>query len=231
VLGEGLVVLARNEIVKIIDISVLQTNNTEDDVKRLIQVAHEYKFICTFALPCWEAMLVEAFKDEETLVGAPIGFPTGAETSEVKAFQARCAYALGCDEFDMVMNVGMLKSGRFGEVESDIAAVYREIGGKPLKVIVEAPYLSDAELVDACKIVLASGADFVKSGTGWAKEPTEYRHIEIMARTVGGRIKIKAAGGIRDYDTLVRMRDMGVSRFGIGLASGISIVKEAEAKA
>ena len=230
-IGEAPVVLTRNDIVRIIDISVLQTNNTEEDVKRLIQVAREYKFICTFALPCWSAMLVKAFENEETLVGAPIGFPTGAEPTEVKAFQARLAYETGCDEFDMVMNVGWLKSGRFHEVESDIAAVYKEIGGKPLKVIVEAMYLSDGELVDACKIVMASGADFVKTGTGWAREPTEFRHIETMAKAVNGKIKIKAAGGVRDFDTLLKMREMGVSRFGIGLTSAIAIVKEADLRA
>jgi deoxyribose-phosphate aldolase len=223
--------ISRNDLVKIIDISVLQPTNTYADVQRLIQAARDYKFICAFTLPYWSGFLVKAFEHDETLVGAPIGFPSGAETSEVKAFQARRAYELGCDEFDMVMNVGLLKSGLLREVEDDIAAVYKEIRGKPLKVIVEAPFLSDAELEDACKIVLASGAEFVKSGTGWAKEPTEYRHIEIMARTVAGKIKIKAAGGIRNLDTLLRMRDMGVSRFGLGLASGLAVVKEAEERA
>jgi deoxyribose-phosphate aldolase len=209
---------------------VLQTFNTEQDVNQLIRIAREYRFICVFALPCYSPMLVEAFKDEETLVGAPIGFPTGGETSEVKAFQARCAFALGCDEFDMVMNVGQLKSKRLREVASDIDAVYGQIGGKPLKVIVEAPYLTDEELETACRIVMDSGADFVKTGTGWASKPTELHHIEIMARTVAGKIKMKAAGGVRDYETLLRMKEMGVSRFGIGLASAISIMKDAEKK-
>jgi deoxyribose-phosphate aldolase len=217
------------EIASIIDVSVLQADNTDEDIKRLIETACEYHFFCAFALPCYSAALVEALAGKGVLVGAPIGFPTGAETSEVKAFQARRAYEIGCDEFDMVMNLGFLKSKRYGDVESDIAAVYREIGGKPFKVIVEAPYLSDSELAEACEIVAASGAQFVKSGTGWASGPTELRHIEIMARTVGGKIKIKAAGGVRDYGTLLRMREMGVSRFGVGMKSAIAIIGEAEA--
>ena len=218
------------DVAKLIDISVLQTYNTENDVKELIRIAREYRFICVFALPCYSPLLVEAFENEETLVGAPIGFPTGGETSAVKAFQARQAYELGCDEFDMVMNVGQLKSGKYREVASDIAAVISEIGGKPLKVIVEAPYLTDEELENACRIVMDSGADFVKTGTGWASKPTELHHIEIMARTVGGRIKMKAAGGVRDYETLLRMKELGVSRFGIGLASAVTIMKDAERK-
>ena len=219
------------ELASIIDVSVLQTFNTEDDVKRLVEVACEHRFICAFALPSYEAFLVKALENEEVLVGAPIGFPTGAEPPEVKAFQARLAYETGCDEFDMVMNVGLLKSGRFKDVENDIAAVYGQIGGKPMKVIVEAPYLSDKELEDACRIVMDSGARFVKSGTGWATKPTEFRHIEIMARTVGGKVQIKAAGGVRDLATLLRMREMGVSRFGIGVQSALAILKEAAGKA
>ncbi|MGA2548094.1 MAG: deoxyribose-phosphate aldolase [Rectinemataceae bacterium] len=217
-------------IASLIDVSVLQTYNTEEDVRQLVHVACKYHFICAFALPSYSASLVKALENEDVLVGAPIGFPTGGEPPEVKAFQARLAYETGCDEFDMVMNVGLLKSKRFREVESDIASVYKEIGGKPLKVIVEAPYLSNVELEDACKIVMASGAQFVKSGTGWAPKPTEFRHIEIMARTVDGKVKIKAAGGIRDLDTLRRMQGMGVSRFGIGVNSALAIIKEAGEK-
>lgn len=219
------------DVARVIDISALQTYNTEDEVQQLVKAARDYHFVCAFTLPYYLPTLIKAFEKDDTLVGAPIGFPTGAEPSDVKAFQARRSYELGCDEFDMVMNVGALKSKRFDVVEKDIAAVYREIGGKPLKVIVEAPYLTDAELEAACKIVLASGAMYVKSGTGWAPKPTEFKHIEIMAKIVSGKIKLKAAGGIRDYDMLKRMWDMGVSRFGISMKPAIAIVKEAAAKA
>lgn len=218
--------ISLKEVVKMIDVSVLKTTDTEADIKSLIDAAEKYRFICTFALPCYSAMLVEAFKDDDIMVGAPIGFPTGAELTEIKAIQAQKLYAIGCDEFDMVMNVGFLKSKQFKKVETDIREVYNSINGKPLKVIVEAMYLTDEELIDACKIVMDSGAAFVKTGTGWAPKPTELRHIEIMARTVDGRIKIKAAGGIRDYNTICKMHEMGVSRFGIGLKSALAIVKE-----
>lgn len=218
--------ITSKEIVKMMDVSTLKTTDTEMDIKALIDAAKKFRFVCTFALPCYSSMLVEAFKNEDIMVGAPIGFPSGAEITEIKVAQAKKLYDIGCDEFDMVMNVGFLKSKQFKKVERDICQVYSAINGRPLKVIVEAMYLTDEELTDACKIVMNSGAEFVKTGTGWAQKPTELRHIEIMARVVDGRIKIKAAGGIRDYSTICKMYEMGVSRFGIGLNSALEIMKE-----
>lgn len=215
------------QIAKMIDISVLHTVNTEADIQFLINTARNYRFFCTFALSCYSSTLVEAFKNDDILVGAPIGFPSGAEMTKIKVFQARTLYDIGCDEFDMVMNIGLLKSKQFTKVENDIKAVHDSINGKPLKVIVEAMYLNNEELIDACKIVMNSGAEFVKTGTGWAPKPTELKHIEIISKTVGNKVKIKAAGGIRDYDTLCRMYEMGVSRFGVGVKSGLKIIKEA----
>jgi deoxyribose-phosphate aldolase len=215
------------ELVKMIDVSLLQSVNTETDIQFLIQATKQYQFICAFALPCYSQTLVEAFKDEDIMVGAPVGFPTGAELTEVKVFQARTLYEIGCDEFDMVMNIGWLKSRLYQKVENDILAVYRVLNGKPLKVIIEAMYLTDDEIRDACKIIMNSGAEFVKTGTGWAPKPTEIRHIEIMTKVVQGKIKLKAAGGIKDYETLSKMQELGVSRFGLSLSSGIKIVEEA----
>ncbi len=212
------------------DVSVLQTISTETDIALLVESSKKYNFICAFALSCYLPSLVEALKEVDTLVGAPIGFPSGAELPQIKAFQAKTLYDIGCDEFDMVLNVGWLKSGQFGKVQKDIEAVYKVISGKPLKVIVEAMYLTEKELVDACSIVVSSGADYIKTGTGWAPKPTEFSHIETMAKAVNGKIKIKAAGGIKDYDTLCRMHDMGVSRFGVGVKSGITIMEEAYSK-
>jgi len=215
------------EAARMIDVSVLKTTSTEIDIQMLVDSAKKYHFICAFSLSCYLPTLVKELKGSDTLVGAPIGFPSGAEMSEIKAFQAKTLYDIGCDEFDMVLNVGWLKSGEFDKVEKDIRAVHDVISGKPLKVIVEAMYLTDKELVDACSIVVNSGADYIKTGTGWAEKPTEFSHIETMVKAVKGKIKIKAAGGIKDYDTLCRMHDMGVSRFGVGVNSGISIVEEA----
>lgn len=209
-----------------IDVSALQTFNTEADIQMLMDTARKFHFLCVFALPCHSALLVEVLKDEDILVGAPIGFPSGGDMTKTKVFQAKTLYDIGCDEFDMVLNVGWLKSKQYGKVEYDIKAVFSAINGRPLKVIVEAMYLTNEELIEACKIVMHSGAEYVKTGTGWAPQPTEFRHIELMAKTVDGKIKLKAAGGIRDVDSICKMHEMGVSRFGVGVKSGIEIMKE-----
>ncbi len=216
-----------DSLAQMIDVSILQTDNTASDLHFLIETAKKYRFICAFSLPCYLPELVSALHPHGLHVGAPIGFPTGAELSGVKAFQARTLYEVGCDEFDMVMNVGFLKSGRFAEVAADIKAVRDEIHGKLLKVIVESMLLTDSELADACRIVADSGADYVKTGSGWAGKPTEMKHVDIMAKTVGGKIKIKAAGGIRDYETVCRMHELGVTRFGVGVKSGIALMEQA----
>ena len=122
------------QLVKMLDASILKTDNTETDVQALIKTAREYQFICVFSLPCYLPDLVAGVKGTGIHVGAPVGFPTGAETTATKVFQAKTFYDMGCDEFDMVMNVGWLKSGRFEKVRRDIQAVYDAIPGRPLKV-------------------------------------------------------------------------------------------------
>lgn len=218
------------QIARMIDVSDLKTFTTLKNIEKLIETAKKYNFICAFALPCYSALLVDAFKNDDISVGATIGFPTGAETTRIKVKQTEEFLSFGCDELDMVMNIGYLKSKRYDEVAKDIGAVYNAAQGKPLKVIVEAMYLEESELIDACKIVMDSGAKFVKTGTGWAPKPTTFKHIEIMSKAVGDSIKIKAAGGVRDLTTLLKMRELGVRRFGIGVQAGISIMEEAKEK-
>ena len=211
---------------RMVDISALRTADTEWDMRLLADTAMTYRFKCVFALSSHIPLLLDLLRDTGTGVGAPIGFPSGAEMTEFKAMQARRLAELGCDEFDMVMNISWLKSGKFREAERDIAAVRDAIGARPLKVIVESMYLTESELADACKIVMDSGADYIKTGTGWAPAPTELRHVEIIARETAGKIRIKAAGGIRDLDTVRRMCEMGVTRFGVSVRTGISLMEE-----
>jgi deoxyribose-phosphate aldolase len=211
---------------RMVDISALQTTSTEQDIKLLADTAVLYRFKCVFALSSHIPLLLEMLEGREIGVGAPIGFPSGAEMTEFKAAQARRLAELGCAEFDMVMNIGWLKSGKFREVERDIAAVRDAAGGRPLKVIVESMYLTEPELIDACRIVADSGADYIKTGTGWAPAPTELRHVEIIARETAGKIGIKAAGGIRDLGTVRNMCELGVTRFGVSVRTGIRLMEE-----
>ena len=127
----------------------------------------------------------------------------------------------------MVQNITALKHGDYAEVGADIAAVKAAIGDTPLKVILEVSYLTDYEICKACEIAVENGASFVKTGTGWGPSPTTVNHIKLMKAAVGDRAQIKAAGGIRTVDTMMEMIDAGCTRFGIGLNSSVSILRQA----
>lgn len=216
-----------HSIARMIDPSTLKIDTTEKDVLKLIDACKKYDFICAFAWPCFGEMLGQALKGTNTRLGASLSFPSGQEPTEIKIKQAQYFVKIGAEEIDMVMNVGNLKSGQFDKAKADIMAVKNAINGKLLKVIVESMLLTDDQLVDACKIVMDCGADFVKTGTGFSPNPTTIHHVEIMKKTIGDQIKLKVAGGVRDLNTLLQMHVRGAVRFGIGLASAISIMEEA----
>jgi deoxyribose-phosphate aldolase len=134
--------------------------------------------------------------------------------------------ASSCDEIDMVMNIGKLRSGELAEVEADVRAVIETVHPIPVKVIIEIMYLTMEETVQACGICLRTGAAFIKTGTGWANRGTTLEDVRLVKSLVGDRIKIKASGGIRDLNTLVDMYDAGARRFGVNLKSGVKIVEE-----
>jgi len=216
-----------HEIARMIDPSTLKIDTTENDVLKLIEACKKYDFICAFAWPCFGEMLGKALKDTNTRLGASLSFPSGQEPTEIKVKQAEYFMKIGAEEIDMVMNVGYLKSGCFDKAKEDILAVKAAINGKLLKVIVESMLLTDEQLIDACKIVMDCGADFVKTGTGFSPNPTTLHHVEVMKKTIGNSIKLKVAGGVRDLNTLLNMHVRGAERFGIGLAASINIMEEA----
>jgi deoxyribose-phosphate aldolase len=133
----------------------------------------------------------------------------------------------GCDEIDMVINVGFLKSGMFRETEEDVRAVVQAVSPLPVKVIIEIMYLNPEEVARACAICVESGAAFVKTGTGWADRGTTLEDVKLVKSLVGDQIKIKASGGIRNLATLIEFYHAGARRFGVNLKSGIEIVQEA----
>lgn len=210
----------------IIDISALSVPTTEEDVKRLAHAANKYGFIAAFVMPCnVECLKKELGEDTKVIMGAPVGFPTGADLTQDKVFQVREMKKLGCKEFDMVLSVSKLKSGRLDYVKDDIACVIEAADGYPVKVILETTYLDEDEICAGSEIVAESGAQYVKTGTGYSTKPTELRHVQLMKQTVGDRVKIKVAGGVRDFDTLKRFYDAGAQRFGIGMKSAIDILE------
>jgi deoxyribose-phosphate aldolase len=220
-------ILSAENLPRIIDISALSVSATEDEIDKLAQIARNYGFIAVFVLPGHIEYLAQKMTGSNVILGAPIGFPTGADLSVDKAFQVRELMKIGCTEFDMVINVGKLKSGRYDYVRDDIAGVVDAAQGYPVKVILEVTYLTDDEIKTGSEIVARSGADYVKTGTGFSSLPTLPRHVDIMRDAVGDSIKIKVAGGVRDYKTLCDFYSRGATRFGIGVKAAMNILKEA----
>lgn len=219
--------LTAKEIASMIDLSCVRTYSTQQDIRELVENAKRYEFGQVSVMQCFIGFT------RELLAGSPgihlvgnVSFPSGSDTTTVKVFQAHEMVAAGCNEIDMVMNVGLLKSGDVAGTADDVKAVVQAAGKLPVKVIIEVPYLNPELIQQACKICLDTGATFVKTGTGWADKGTTVEDVKLIKSIVGDQIKIKASGGIRGLDMLVDMYREGARRFGVNLKSGKAILDE-----
>jgi deoxyribose-phosphate aldolase len=216
--------LTKEKIAGMIDISAVQAESNIDEVRTIVEAARQHHFICVFTLPSFTAYVSDLLKDcPEIRVGGTVGFPSGASTSKMKILEAKELLGYGCKELDMVINVGKLKSGLYDHVADDIQQVIMTAGTTPVKVILEVGLLTDEEIQTGAKITRDSGASFVKTGTGW-NGSTTFEHIRTIKAAVGDSIPLKVAGGVRDLDTLLAFINMGVTRFGIGYRSALSII-------
>lgn len=219
-------IISSREIVRLIDISAVRADSTRQDVEDIIDGAIKHNFICVFPMPGMLPLVFEKLKDHPQIgIGGVVGFPSGGETTSSKLFQAKELKETGCNEIDMVLNIGKLKSGMLNDIEDEIRQIKATVSPLPLKVIMEVVLLTDEEIKTASSIILKAGADYIKTGTGWAGATTLH-HINLIKETVGDAIKLKVAGGVRTLDTLLEMYQMGVSRFGIGYKSALSIMEE-----
>ena len=193
----------------------------------MVNAARKYGFGQVSVMQCFIPYTKELLKDapDVRLIGN-VSFPSGSDSTSIKVAQAKEMIAAGCDEIDMVMNIGKLRSGELEEVEKDVRAVVETVSPIPIKVIIEIMSLTPEETKQACDICLRTGATFVKTGTGWANRGTTLEDVRLVKSFVGDRIKIKASGGIRDLKMLVEMYKAGARRFGVNLRSGIQIVEE-----
>jgi deoxyribose-phosphate aldolase len=222
--------LTVNELARMVDLSAVRTDVPIAEVRQLAALARQYNCVCAFAMPCYTRELAAMLADApQVRVGGTVGFPSGASTPAVKAAEARQQLADGADELDMVMNVGLLLSERYGGVVADIRAVVDAAGATPVKVILETHYLSDDQIRRGAELCLRAGAAFVKTGTGWTPTGATPHNISLIKSVVGEKARIKAAGGIRDLASLVELYRCGARRFGLGLASGAKILAEAAA--
>jgi deoxyribose-phosphate aldolase len=216
------------DVAKALDHAVLKPEFARDDLAKHAAMCVSRSVGCLCVRSCDVAPAAMLVAGSPVVVAAVIGFPHGAQRPEVKALESRLAIADGARELDMVMNVGALRSGDEAAVRADIAAVVGEAKpkGVVVKVILETCYLSPEQIAAACRIADAAGADFVKTSTGFgvrASGPTGAtpEAVRVMLDTVGGRLQVKASGGIRTWDDAVRYLDMGCTRIGVGDAAAI----------
>jgi deoxyribose-phosphate aldolase len=207
---------------KYIDHTLLKAVATETDIIHLCEEAKQYNFFSVCVNSAFVPLANKFLANEEVSICSVVGFPLGAMDSDSKAFEAKTAIANGADEIDMVINVGFLKSRDYNAVLEDIIKVKTAIGDKVLKVILETCYLTKDEIVKACEICVEAKADFVKTSTGFGTGGATLADVKIMKKTVKDQAKVKASGGIRDYETAMHFIDLGVDR--LGVSAGIAII-------
>ncbi|MGM5693205.1 deoxyribose-phosphate aldolase [Streptococcus suis] len=212
---------------KYIDHTILKPETTQEQVEKILAEAKEYDFASVCVNPTWVALAAESLKDSDVKVCTVIGFPLGANTPAVKAFETKDAISNGADEIDMVINIGALKTGNYNLVLEDIKAVVEASGDKLVKVIIEACLLTDDEKVKACQLSQEAGADYVKTSTGFSTGGATVADVALMRKTVGPDMGVKASGGARSYEDAIAFIEAGASR--IGASSGVAIMNGAQA--
>lgn len=216
------------DLAQYIDHTALKADTTIEQIVTLCGEAKEYNFYSVCVNPTWVETAAKELKGSSVDVCTVIGFPLGATTSKVKAFETTNAIENGATEIDMVINIGALKDGNDDLVEEDIRHVVEAAKGKALvKVIIETSLLTDAEKVKACDFAVAAGADYVKTSTGFSTGGATVEDIKLMRKTVGPDIGVKASGGVRDRAGALAMIEAGATR--IGASSGKEIVSGGQA--
>ena len=209
---------------KMIDHTVLKADTPLETVKRICDEAMEYGFASVCINPCHVAYCADYLKDSDVNVCTVIGFPLGANTSAVKAFETKDAIANGADEIDMVMNIGALKDKNYDLVRDDVKAVVEAANGTIVKVILETCLLTEDEIKKACELCVEAKADYVKTSTGFSTRGATIEDVRIMKEAVHGKAKVKAAGGVRTPEDMVKIVAAGADR--IGTSAGCSLVKK-----
>lgn len=205
-----------------IDHTLLSASATERDIIDHCNQAKKHKFYAVCVNSCYVPLAKQLLKGSKVKICTVVGFPLGASSTETKVFEAKQAISHGADEIDMVMNIGVFKSKNYVEVLKDISEVKTAIGKIPLKVIIEISELSKNGIVKASEICMDAKADFVKTSTGFGKGGATLTAVKIIKKTVRNTCKIKASGGIRDFETAKKYIDIGVKR--IGTSNGIAII-------
>ena len=216
------------DILAVCDHTLLLQTSTWEEIRGICDDAMKYHTASVCIPPCYVKQADEYMKGQIP-VCTVIGFPNGNHTTACKVFETKDAVANGAQEIDMVINVGMLKAKNYDYVLNEIKEIRAACEGKILKVIIETCLLTDEEKIKMCEIVTASGADYIKTSTGFSTAGATFADIELFAKHIGEGIKMKAAGGIASLDDAKHFMELGASR--LGTSRIVKIVKGQESEA
>ena len=214
------------DLAKLIDVSAVRCDSTMAEIDQMCEAAKRYDVIGVFTMPWCVSHVAELLKDTpEIHIGSVSGFPSGGDSTDTKLSVINDLIHKRVVEIDTVLNVSALKSGCISYVQDELKRIRAATQGRIMKIIIEAPLLTDEEAILATTLVAASGADFVKTGTGW-HGATPIERIRLICETANGKCGVKAAGGIRSFETVMGLYNLGVKRFGVGMRTLDSIMKE-----
>ena len=216
-----------SEILSVCDHTLLRPDCTSDEIRTLCDQAIRYGCASVCIPPCHVAG-AKRYVGSKMKICTVIGFPNGYMTSAAKAFEAADAISNGADEIDMVINLSMVKDGCWKSVEEDIAAVRKATEGYLLKVIIETCLLTEEEKLRLCEIVSASGADYIKTSTGFSKAGATFEDVRLMRENCPASVKVKAAGGISSLEDAREFMRLGAERLGTSRIVKIAMAQEAE---
>jgi len=216
--------MTREELACLVDHTLLKPEATEADIKKLCREAGQYKFFSVCVNPSYVKLASKLLRGSGVKVCTVVGFPLGANATEVKIFEAQKGLEDGASEVDMVANIGALRGGNFDLAGKDIMGVAEAAKewGAVVKVILETGLLSDGEIAEACKVCEWAGADFVKTSTGFGPRGASVEDVRLIKRSC--RLKVKASGGIRNLEQFLAMIEAGADR--IGTSAGVAIISE-----
>ncbi|MBM3205484.1 deoxyribose-phosphate aldolase [Candidatus Shapirobacteria bacterium] len=222
--------MGQQTLVKFLDLANHRQDSTPEDIRQLCQAVKKYGFHAAFVNPGYVGLAKELLKDSQAVVGTVVSFPLGQETKDIKVLSAIKAVDEGADELDISMNVGLFKQGSHQEVlaemEAMVTAVRELKKSTVVKFIIETGLLKDEEIKKASELVLKSGADFVKTCSGWGPRGASLKDVELIKQVVGDKIKIKVAGGIDTLKETLDFINAGAQR--IGTSKAVEIIKEYE---
>lgn len=222
--------MKKAEIARYIDSTILRPDASENDIIKLCDDAKKYNFRAVCISPCYVKIVANKLQGSQTAVCTVIGFPSGLNTTKTKIFEGFNAIANGADELDIVINNSFTKSGKINLVEAELKEFCTEMKNVKkdivIKVIIETALLNNDEKIVLAKIVKNSGANFIKTSTGFAKSGATVEDIKLLRKTVGKDFSIKASGGIKDYKTAMEMINAGANR--LGVSASIEIIQGAE---